>query len=89
MLEALILQYARVHIVFEMAVVERYANAIQLQAGKEFGISFCKEVLKPLVKEEFVFVLSKDFEHGLAVLRFVSRKACNKVLHAVDLLAEL
>jgi hypothetical protein len=59
-LEALLLEHARVHVIFKMSVVERYTNAIELQAGEESRICFGEEVFKPLVEKVIVFMLPEN-----------------------------
>ena len=86
MLEAILFEDKWVHVVLEMSVVEWYTNAVQFQAGKKLRVGFGEEVFEPLVEEEVVFILPKHFEHGFAVLRFMSRKACDEVFHAGKLL---
>jgi hypothetical protein len=60
MLEALLLKYARVRVIFKMSVIEWYTNAVELQAGEESRISFGEEVFKPLVEKIVVFVPSEN-----------------------------
>jgi hypothetical protein len=55
-LEAGLLQYPWVHIIFKMAIIERDPYAIQSQSGKELGIRLCEEILEPLVEKEFVLL---------------------------------
>lgn len=61
MLESFFLQHARVHIIFEMTIVEWQTYAVQAQAGKEFGVCFGKEVFEELVEEKGVLFGTKDF----------------------------
>jgi len=68
MLETLGLQHSWVHVILEMAVVERKTQAVKTFAGEEFGIFFGEKVLQPLVKEELVLLLAQYFEHGSAML---------------------
>jgi hypothetical protein len=44
MFEAALFQDARVHIVFEMPVVERDPDAVQAERGKEVGVRFREEI---------------------------------------------
>jgi hypothetical protein len=67
-LETLLLKHARVHVIFEMSVIERYTNAIEPQAGKESCIGFGEEVFKPPVEKIVVLMLSENLQHGLSVL---------------------
>ena len=85
MLEAVFFEDTWVHVVLKMSVVERYMNAVQLQASKELRVGFGEEVFEPLVEEELVFVFSEHFEHGFTVLRFMSWKASDEVFHADEL----
>jgi hypothetical protein len=83
MFESTFFQNSRVHIIFEMAVVKRYAYAIEAKACKELRVVFSKEVFEEFIKEELLLLLSEDFQHGCAVLAFVPRVACDEVLHAL------
>lgn len=81
-LEATLLEHARVHVIFKVAIVERQTNAVQLQAGEEFGILLGEMILEPFVKEVFVVLLAKHAQHGLAVLALVAGIAGDEVFHA-------
>lgn len=82
MLESLLLQNPRVHIVFEVPIVERDAQAVQPQAGVELGVRVGEEILEPLVEEELVLLLAEDAAHGGSVLRLVAGEAGDEVFHA-------
>jgi hypothetical protein len=55
-----------------MAVVERQANAIEAQAGKELDIVFHEEIFKELVEKEFLFLLPQNLEHGSSMLELMA-----------------
>jgi hypothetical protein len=79
------LQNSGVHIIFKMLIIERNSDAVQSQASKIFRIVFSKEIFKPLVEEEIIFLLAKYFEHSRTMRRFVARETSDEVLHALEL----
>lgn len=81
-LEAALLEHARVHVILKVAIVERQTDAVQLQASEELGVLLGEMVLEPFVEEVFVVLLAKHAQHGLAVLAFVAGVAGDEVFHA-------
>lgn len=63
MLKARFHQYAGIHVVFEVVVVEGKAETVQTLGREEFGIGLGEEVGEELVEEEVVLFLAEDFEH--------------------------
>ena len=63
MLEALLLEHSRIHVIFQVPIIERYPNAVEFQTGEELGIGFREEVLEPFVEEELIFLLPEDLQH--------------------------
>lgn len=82
MLKPRLLQHTRVRIVFEMAIVERYSNAIQPQLCEELRICIREEILQPLVKEELVLLITEHLAHRRSMLRLVAGVSGDEVLHA-------
>jgi hypothetical protein len=82
MLEPLLLENTRIHIIFEMPVIERQPDAVQLEASEKFGVLLGEMVLQPLVEEELVVLLAKHGTHGLPVLGLVAGEAGDEILHA-------
>jgi hypothetical protein len=63
MLETLLLQDSRVHVILQVAIIEWDSDAVQAKACKIFGIGLCKEVPEPAIEEEIVLLLTKHSEH--------------------------
>lgn len=80
--EPRLLQDPRVHIILKMPEVKRNPDTIQTQSCKESGIGCGKEVFKPFVEEELVFLGPKHLAHCGSVLRFVPGVAGDEVFHA-------
>lgn len=82
--ETRLFQHSRVHVVFEMAVVEWYAEAIHAFRGKEFGILVGEEVLEPFVKEVLVLFFAENFEHRATMLELMPGISSDEILHALQ-----
>jgi hypothetical protein len=63
MLEPSLFQHPGIHVVLEVSVVERQANAVQLQAGEEGGVGLGEVILEPLVKEIVGLFFAQHFLH--------------------------
>lgn len=51
-----------------MSVVERQPQAVQTFGGEELGILLREEVLKELVEEVLILLLTEDLQHGRTML---------------------
>ena len=81
MLEAFFFDVERVHVVFEVAVVEREAQAVEAKRSHKLGVLFCEEVLEKLVEEEVILLLTKNFQQSSANLTFATGEPIDEVLH--------
>lgn len=81
MLETLLLQNPRVHIILKMAIIKRNPDTIQTQARKILGVLLHKEIRQPPVKEIIVFLLPEHFQHRRSVRLFVSWVPRDEILH--------
>lgn len=79
MLEPAFFQHPRIHVVFEMSIVEWQSQAVQTFGSEEFGIGVGEEVLEELVEEVVILLLSKNFEHCCTMLAFVPGIACDEL----------
>lgn len=82
MLEAFLFQYAGVHIVLKVSIVERQPQTVDAEALAELGIFFREKILEKLVEEIVIFLLAQYGEHGCAMGRFMAWEASDKILHA-------
>lgn len=82
MLEALLLQHARIHVVLEMVVIERDPQAVHPDGRKERSVLVHEEVLEPPVEEILILLRPEDLEHRRAVLVLLSGIAGDEILHA-------
>lgn len=91
MLEARLLQHARVHIVLKMAIIKRDADTVESQPREELRVRLREEVLEPLIEEEFVLLGAQGLAHRGPVLELVAGESGYEVLHAggrQDILAD-
>lgn len=82
MLESLLLQHARIHVVLEMVVIERDPQAVHPDGRKERRVLVHEEVLEPPVEEILILLRPEDLEHHRAVLVLLSGIAGDEILHA-------
>jgi hypothetical protein len=81
MLETRRFDNPRCHIIFKVTVVKRNPETIETQTREKLGISIGKEILQPLVEEEFIFLGPKDSKHSRSVLGFMAGESSDEVLH--------
>jgi hypothetical protein len=64
MLQPLLLEHPRVHIILQMPIVDRQPDSVQTERGEAFGIGLGEKVFQELVEEVRVFLFTEHFEHG-------------------------
>ena len=73
------LQHSRIHVIFEMAVIEGQPNTVEPKACKEFGVIFREEVFEELVEEVFLLLFAQHSKHSSSMLKFVAWVAGDEV----------
>lgn len=78
-LEPFSLEDARVHVIFEVAVVESNTNGVEAKRLVEGGIRLGEEVFEKLVPVEGSLFGAENIIEGLADLEFTARVTCDEV----------
>ena len=79
--EAIFDEFEGLHIRFEVAVIDREADAVHAVGGEESGVVFAEEDVEEAVEEAVVAIGSEGGEEGLALEGFRGGESGDEVFH--------